>query len=159
VVSLVSTPQPGGPGPYIYVLQWQGGPVISPDMRFTFRRFLRLAELLWRYSNLPPRRRPHYNELYNKNNIFNILCNSCRGRAVFVRIMVRYCGCPLLQGTHELRVAQIWWCELRNISTGKSEVVFMPTHHVVKMYMRSRGEAPSTVNIQPHAPATLLSGN
>jgi hypothetical protein len=53
-VSLASNPQPGGPGPVIYVPQWQGGPVIPPDTGFPFRRLLRLAVLRWRYSNPPP---------------------------------------------------------------------------------------------------------
>jgi hypothetical protein len=48
------TPQPGGPGPRIYISQEQGGPVTSPGTGFPFRRLLRLAGLRWRYSNLPP---------------------------------------------------------------------------------------------------------
>jgi hypothetical protein len=51
-VSDSSLPQPGGPGPRIYISQEQGGPVIPP--KFTFHR-LRLAGLLWRYSNPLPR--------------------------------------------------------------------------------------------------------
>jgi hypothetical protein len=31
VVSLASNRQPGGPGPCIYVPQWQNGPVIPPS--------------------------------------------------------------------------------------------------------------------------------
>jgi hypothetical protein len=48
-------PQPGGPGPRIYIPQEQGGPVIPPGTGFPFRRLLRLAGLRWRYSNQPPR--------------------------------------------------------------------------------------------------------
>jgi hypothetical protein len=48
-------PQPGGPGPRIYILQEHGGPVIPPGTGFPFRRLLRLAGLQWRYSNQPPR--------------------------------------------------------------------------------------------------------
>jgi hypothetical protein len=49
-------PQPGGPGPRIYIRQEQGGPVIpSPGNWFPLCRFPRLAELWWRYSNPPPR--------------------------------------------------------------------------------------------------------
>jgi hypothetical protein len=48
-------PQLGGPCPRIYVPQEQGGPVIPSGTGFPFRRFLRLAELRWRYSNPPPR--------------------------------------------------------------------------------------------------------
>jgi hypothetical protein len=54
-VSLVSNPQPGGPGPCIYVPQWQCVPVILPGTGFTFPCLLGLAGLRWRYSNLPPR--------------------------------------------------------------------------------------------------------
>jgi hypothetical protein len=36
-------PQPGGPGPCIYIPQEQGGPVIPPGTGFPFRRLLRLA--------------------------------------------------------------------------------------------------------------------
>jgi hypothetical protein len=43
-------PQPGGPGPRIYISQKQGGPVIPPGTGFFFRRLLRLAWLRWRYS-------------------------------------------------------------------------------------------------------------
>jgi hypothetical protein len=49
-------PQPVGPGPRIYTPQKQGGPVIPPGTGFTFRRLLRLAGILWRYSNPPPHR-------------------------------------------------------------------------------------------------------
>jgi hypothetical protein len=48
-------PQPGGPGPRIYIPQEQGGPVITPGTGFPFRRLLRLAGLRWRYSNPPQR--------------------------------------------------------------------------------------------------------
>jgi hypothetical protein len=45
---------PRGPGPRISIPQEQGGKVIPPGTGFPFRRPLRLAELLWRYSNPPP---------------------------------------------------------------------------------------------------------
>jgi hypothetical protein len=48
-------PQPGGPGPRIYIPQEQGGSVITPGTGFHFRRLLRLAGLRWRYSNPLPR--------------------------------------------------------------------------------------------------------
>jgi hypothetical protein len=48
-------PQPGGPGPRIYIPQEQGGPVIGPGTGFHFRRLVRLAGLRWRYSTPPPR--------------------------------------------------------------------------------------------------------
>jgi hypothetical protein len=57
VVSLASSPQPGGPGPCIYAHQWQGGPVIPPGTEFPFHRFLRLAGLRGRYCNPPPHER------------------------------------------------------------------------------------------------------
>jgi hypothetical protein len=38
-------PQPGGPGPRIYISQEQGGPVIPPGTGFPFRRLLRLVGL------------------------------------------------------------------------------------------------------------------
>jgi hypothetical protein len=47
-------PQPGGPGPRIYIPQEHGGPVIPPDVGFPFCRLLRLPRLRWRYSNPPP---------------------------------------------------------------------------------------------------------
>jgi hypothetical protein len=47
-------PQPGGPGPRIYIPQEQGGPVIPPGTGFPFRRLLRLAGLRWRCSIPPP---------------------------------------------------------------------------------------------------------
>jgi hypothetical protein len=47
-------PQPGGPGPRIYIPQEQGGLVILPGTGFPFRRLLRLAGLRWSYSNPPP---------------------------------------------------------------------------------------------------------
>jgi hypothetical protein len=47
-------PQPGGPGPRIYIRQEQRGPVIPPGTGFPFRLLLRLAGLRWRYSNPPP---------------------------------------------------------------------------------------------------------
>jgi hypothetical protein len=48
-------PQPGGPGPSIYIPQEQSGPVIPSGTGFPFLRFLRLAGLRWRYSTPPPR--------------------------------------------------------------------------------------------------------
>jgi hypothetical protein len=39
-------PQPGGPGPRIYIPQDQGGPVIPPCTGFPFCCLLRLAGLL-----------------------------------------------------------------------------------------------------------------
>jgi hypothetical protein len=47
-------PQPGVPGPRIYIPQEQGGPVIPPDTGSPFRLLLRLARLRWRYSNPTP---------------------------------------------------------------------------------------------------------
>jgi hypothetical protein len=47
-------PQPGEPGPRIYIPQEQGGPVIPPGTGFPFRRLLRLAGLRQRYSIPPP---------------------------------------------------------------------------------------------------------
>jgi hypothetical protein len=38
-------PQPGGPGPRIYIPQEQGDAVIPPGTGFPFHRFLRLARL------------------------------------------------------------------------------------------------------------------
>jgi hypothetical protein len=83
-------------------------PNYNPRHVLPFTSLLRLAKLLWRYSNLPP----HGD--HNENSIFNILYNSCRGQAVFMRIMGRYCDCPMLQGTSE--VVQISRREIRNIS-------------------------------------------
>jgi hypothetical protein len=42
-VSHSRLPQPGAPGPRIYIPQEKGGPVIPPDTGFPFRRFLRPA--------------------------------------------------------------------------------------------------------------------
>jgi hypothetical protein len=47
-------PQPGGPGPRIYIPRAQGGPVMHPGTGFPFRHLLRLSGLRWRYSNPPP---------------------------------------------------------------------------------------------------------
>jgi hypothetical protein len=47
-------PQPGGPGPRIYIPQEQGGPDIPLDTGFPFRRLLRLAGMRWRYFIPPP---------------------------------------------------------------------------------------------------------
>jgi hypothetical protein len=41
-------PQPGVPGPRIYIPQEQGGPVIPPRTWFPFRLLLRLAGSRWR---------------------------------------------------------------------------------------------------------------
>jgi hypothetical protein len=49
-----SRPQPGGPGPCVYIPQEWGGPDIPPGTGFPFCRLLRLAGLRWRYSNPPP---------------------------------------------------------------------------------------------------------
>jgi hypothetical protein len=49
-------PQPGGPGPRIYIPQEKDGPVTPPGTGFPFRRLLRLAGLRWRYSTPPPHR-------------------------------------------------------------------------------------------------------
>jgi hypothetical protein len=54
-VSYSRLPQPGGPGPRIYIPQEHGGPVMSPGIWFPFHHLLRLAGLQWRYSNPSPR--------------------------------------------------------------------------------------------------------
>jgi hypothetical protein len=48
------TPQPGGPGPSIYIPLEKCGPVIPLETGFPFRRLLRLAVLRWRYSTPQP---------------------------------------------------------------------------------------------------------
>jgi hypothetical protein len=48
-------PQPGGPGPRIYMPQEEGGPVIPPGTGFPFRSLVRISGLGWRYSNPLPR--------------------------------------------------------------------------------------------------------
>jgi hypothetical protein len=52
-------PQPGKPGPLIYIPQEQGGPVITPGIGFLFHRLPWLAGLRWRYSTQPPHIRWH----------------------------------------------------------------------------------------------------
>jgi hypothetical protein len=47
-------PQPGEPGPGIYIRQEQGRPLLAPGTGFPFRRLLLLAGLRWRYSTPPP---------------------------------------------------------------------------------------------------------
>jgi hypothetical protein len=54
IVSDSRLPQPGGPGPRIYMPQEQDDPVIPPGTGFHFRRLLRLAGLRRRYSTPPP---------------------------------------------------------------------------------------------------------
>jgi hypothetical protein len=61
-VSNSRLPQPGGPGPRIYILQEQGGPVIPPGTELPFRRLLRLAGLRRRYWSPPPNGIPHVSE-------------------------------------------------------------------------------------------------
>jgi hypothetical protein len=56
LLSHLILPQPGGPGPRIYIPQEQGGPVIAPGTGLPFCRLLRLAGQWWRYSNPPPHR-------------------------------------------------------------------------------------------------------
>jgi hypothetical protein len=55
-ISDLRLPHPGGPGPPIYILQEQGGPVIPPGTGFPFCRLLWLTGLRWRYSNPLSRR-------------------------------------------------------------------------------------------------------
>jgi hypothetical protein len=52
-------PQPGGPGPCIYIPPEEGGPVITPGTGFPFRHLLRLAGIRWRYSTPPPHGEPN----------------------------------------------------------------------------------------------------
>jgi hypothetical protein len=52
-VSDSKLPQPGGPGPRIYMSQEQSGLVIFPGSAFPFRGLLRLAGLWWRYLTPP----------------------------------------------------------------------------------------------------------
>jgi hypothetical protein len=57
-------PQPGGPGPRIYIPQEKGGRVIPPGSGFCFLRLLRLAGLEWKYSN-PPKSKSKSKLLYD----------------------------------------------------------------------------------------------
>jgi hypothetical protein len=59
LLSHLRLPQPGGPGPRIYIPPEQGGPVIPPGTWFPFCRLLRLAGLRRRYSK-PPAQLPVY---------------------------------------------------------------------------------------------------
>jgi hypothetical protein len=59
-------PQPGGPGPHIYIPQEQGGQVITPGTGSPFRHLLQLAGLRWRYSVLPPHGQ------YSLNTVLNV---------------------------------------------------------------------------------------
>jgi hypothetical protein len=43
LLSQIRGPQPGGPGPRIYIPRVQGGPVIPPGTGFPFRLLLPLA--------------------------------------------------------------------------------------------------------------------
>jgi hypothetical protein len=53
LLSLLRLPQPGGPGPRIYIPQEQGDPVIPSGTGFPFRRLLRLTRLQLRnYTRL-----------------------------------------------------------------------------------------------------------
>jgi hypothetical protein len=54
LLSHTRLPQPGGPGPRIYIPQEQVGQVILPGTGFPFHRLSRLAGLRWRYSNPLP---------------------------------------------------------------------------------------------------------
>jgi hypothetical protein len=54
-VSDPTLPQPGGPGPRIYIPQEQGGQVTSQGTGFRLRRLQRLTRLRWKYSSPPPR--------------------------------------------------------------------------------------------------------
>jgi hypothetical protein len=54
LLSHLKLPQPGGPGPRIYIPQELGGRVIPPGTGFPLCRLLRLAGQRWRYSNPPP---------------------------------------------------------------------------------------------------------
>jgi hypothetical protein len=81
-------PQPGGPGPDIYIPQEQDGPVIPLGTGFRFLR-LRLAGLWCRYSNPPPHgvvgsricRAPYIPSqdcrIYNASNNFRELRGHC----------------------------------------------------------------------------------
>jgi hypothetical protein len=54
LLSHLRLPEPGLPGPLIYIPPEQGGPVIPLATGFPFRLLLRLAGLRWRCSNPPP---------------------------------------------------------------------------------------------------------
>jgi hypothetical protein len=54
LLSQIQDPQPGGPGPHIYIPQEYGGPVIPPGTGFPFCCLVRLAGLRWKYLTLPP---------------------------------------------------------------------------------------------------------
>jgi hypothetical protein len=73
LLSHLRLPQPGGPGPSIYIPQEEGGPVIPPGTGFPFCRLLRLAGLRWKYSNPPPD--GELNSLLNKPKFLYCLYN------------------------------------------------------------------------------------
>jgi hypothetical protein len=54
--SQIQDPQPGGPGPHIYIPQEQGGPVIPPGSGIPFCHLLRDTGLWWRCSTSPSHR-------------------------------------------------------------------------------------------------------
>jgi hypothetical protein len=83
-------PQPGGLGPCIYVPQWQGSPVITPDIGFPFTRsyLLQLAGLQWRYSKPPP-----------QGNFINILSHDWVWLETGFGLVIRFIGHLQLQIT------------------------------------------------------------
>jgi hypothetical protein len=67
LLSHLRLPQPGGPGPRIYIPQEQRGPVIPTDTGFPFRRLLLLARLRWRYCSPPPHGQSNYSAFANSH--------------------------------------------------------------------------------------------
>jgi hypothetical protein len=85
------TPQPGGPGPRIYIFhEQQGGPVITPGTGFLFRRLLRLAGLRWRYSTSPPHN--YVSSFYNfGTNGIEITTSNCSSIILCLSVLMGTC--------------------------------------------------------------------
>jgi hypothetical protein len=84
------TPQPGEPGPHIYIAQEQGGPVVPPGTAVPFRRLLRLAGLRWRWLSAK----------YLKLLLFYYyyVCSSLLGLGRFFSFLILYKVGPLGRG-------------------------------------------------------------
>jgi hypothetical protein len=83
-------PEPGGPGPRIYIPQEQDGLVVPPGTGFPFRRLLLLAGLWWRYSTTPPHG-------LTQLNYWSSLCSPRRDH------LYRYCVLSHCRGSNVFR--------------------------------------------------------
>jgi hypothetical protein len=115
----------------LYVLQWQGGPVMPPASGFPSHRLLRVAVMWWRYSNLPA-----HNDYYNQW-IENYVHGSGLGE-IWCTALTFSWTCWGRPRKHRIYGLQT---EICTVGLRNAKLKYFWLDHIVRLYLLSNGAA------------------